>query len=78
MQAGLLWVWTDSSPMAELESALTPQVVSNAAVARSLDPTVPPIVWTMRDVPYSYEVLIENLSDPAHLYYSHHGVLFDR
>ncbi|MEW5314209.1 MAG: hypothetical protein WDW38_005723 [Sanguina aurantia] len=74
VKAGLLWVWTDSSPTAGLEAAAAPQVVSNAAVARSLDPAASPIVWTMRDVPYSYEVLVENLSDPAHLPYSHHGV----
>ncbi|XP_073108181.1 protochlorophyllide-dependent translocon component 52, chloroplastic isoform X2 [Elaeis guineensis] len=28
-----------------------------------------------RDVPYGYEVLIENLMDPAHVPYAHHGIM---
>ncbi|KAG2443553.1 hypothetical protein HXX76_001905 [Chlamydomonas incerta] len=30
--------------------------------------------WFMRELPYSYEVLLENLLDPAHLPFSHHGL----
>ena len=29
----------------------------------------------MRDVPYGFEVLAENLLDPAHLPFAHHGVM---
>ncbi|GFR47365.1 hypothetical protein Agub_g9071, partial [Astrephomene gubernaculifera] len=32
-----------------------------------------PIDWFVREMPMSYEVLIENLLDPAHLPFSHHG-----
>lgn len=28
--------------------------------------------WYMRDLPYSYDILVENLTDPAHLPFSHH------
>nr|GMD20734.1 protochlorophyllide-dependent translocon component 52, chloroplastic-like [Ipomoea batatas] len=28
-----------------------------------------------RDIPYGYEVLIENLMDPAHVHYAHHGIM---
>ncbi|KAL4198535.1 hypothetical protein AMTRI_Chr03g140700 [Amborella trichopoda] len=29
----------------------------------------------MRDFPYGYEVLLENLMDPAHVPYAHHGLM---
>ncbi|KAG2497156.1 hypothetical protein HYH03_004746 [Edaphochlamys debaryana] len=32
------------------------------------------IDWFMRELPYSYEVLVENLLDPAHLPFSHHNI----
>ena len=34
----------------------------------------PRFLSVMRDVPYSYETLAENLMDPAHLPFSHLGV----
>lgn len=30
--------------------------------------------WLARDMPMQWEMLIENLSDPAHVPFSHHGV----
>ncbi|KAG5181663.1 hypothetical protein JKP88DRAFT_246035, partial [Tribonema minus] len=32
----------------------------------------------MRDLPYSYDMLVENLGDPAHIPFAHHGVLTSR
>ena len=37
-----------------------------------LYPSGVPLDWYMRDLPYSYDILIENLTDPAHLPFSHH------
>ncbi len=31
-----------------------------------------------RDLPYSWNTLVENAVDPSHLNYSHHGVIGDR
>lgn len=31
-----------------------------------------------RDLPYSWSTLVENLVDPSHLNFSHHGVIGDR
>ncbi|KAJ0836563.1 putative pheophorbide a oxygenase [Helianthus annuus] len=28
-----------------------------------------------RDIPYGYEILIENIMDPAHLPYAHYGIM---
>ena len=35
---------------------------------------LPGFLSVMREVPYSYETLAENLMDPAHLPFSHHGI----
>ncbi|EFJ50048.1 hypothetical protein VOLCADRAFT_89016 [Volvox carteri f. nagariensis] len=32
-----------------------------------------PLAWYVRQVPYSYEICMENVLDPSHLPYSHHG-----
>lgn len=31
--------------------------------------------WFQRDVPLSYDILLENFTDPAHVPHSHHGVV---
>lgn len=31
-------------------------------------------VWYARDLPMSYEILMENQSDPSHTSFAHHGV----
>ena len=31
--------------------------------------------WFQRDVPLSYDILLENMTDPAHVPQSHHGVV---
>ena len=35
----------------------------------------PDASWFMREVPYSWQMLAENVSDPSHVPFSHHGVL---
>lgn len=32
-------------------------------------------MWFMREIPYCYEMLAENLADPSHTPYSHHNVI---
>lgn len=31
--------------------------------------------WFVRDLPYGYDALVENLLDPSHVPFSHHGVM---
>jgi hypothetical protein len=31
--------------------------------------------WFQRDVPLSFDVLLENMTDPAHVPQSHHGIV---
>ncbi|KAF6253987.1 hypothetical protein COO60DRAFT_1703552 [Scenedesmus sp. NREL 46B-D3] len=71
---GLIWVWPSAAPAAARQAGeLRPAAclpVSQAlqdAWAAGNEPT-----WYRRVLPYSWDVLVENLSDPSHLPFSHH------
>lgn len=74
--AGLIWVWPESGPAAQLESSLSAPTISNglreAVALADRKEGKQPIIF-MRDLHYGYEILMENLCDPAHLPFSHHG-----
>ncbi|EFJ50047.1 hypothetical protein VOLCADRAFT_89014 [Volvox carteri f. nagariensis] len=72
VEFNMLWVWPDASPDAEAAAAATELVVSNDLRRRD-NPGGTNFSWFMRDLPYSYEILLENLTDPSHLPFSHHG-----
>ncbi|AFY49176.1 Rieske (2Fe-2S) domain-containing protein [Nostoc sp. PCC 7524] len=68
----LLWVWLDAqSP--ELAAAqalpLSPQVDANKG-----------FVWSsfVRDLEYDWQTLVENVADPSHVPFAHHGVQGNR
>eukprot|EP00878_Enallax_costatus_P015580 GHUV01016320.1.p1 GENE.GHUV01016320.1~~GHUV01016320.1.p1 ORF type:complete len:530 (+),score=157.13 GHUV01016320.1:235-1824(+) len=75
----LLWVYADSSP---------PTWAAAAAGKLGLPPAASPDIvhkgwelkrpWFQRDVPLSFDVIMENLTDPAHVAHSHHGVIGSR
>ncbi|GAQ78147.1 pheophorbide a oxygenase family protein [Klebsormidium nitens] len=65
---GLLFVWPDSDPKAAYKAAysrlpLTPGVADDWMTSHYA-----------RDMEYGYEILVENLVDPAHVPFSHNGV----
>jgi len=68
----LLWVWPDAKS-AELAAAtprpLSPQVDASKG-----------FVWSsfVRDLEYDWQTLVENLADPSHVAFAHHGVQGDR
>ncbi|PNH06499.1 Pheophorbide a oxygenase, chloroplastic, partial [Tetrabaena socialis] len=64
---GLLWVWGEPGPAGEAESAL-----KQPALISELEP------WFFRDLPYSHDFFIENVTDPAHVNVSHHNVAGNR
>ena len=72
--AGLLWVWPEASKAAWVHSAAAPLPVCNAAKE---GPNAKKLAsgWFTRDLPYSFDVLMENLADPAHLPFSHHNLM---
>ncbi len=68
----LLWVWPDVKT-AEL-AATTPLPLSPQIDAEK------GFVWSsyVRDLEYDWEILVENVIDPSHVPFAHHGVQGDR
>jgi phenylpropionate dioxygenase-like ring-hydroxylating dioxygenase large terminal subunit len=69
---GLLWVWPDADSAAIASShplPLSPQVDANRG-----------FVWSsiVRDLEYDWQTLIENIADPSHVPFAHHGVQGNR
>ncbi|KAK9867348.1 hypothetical protein WJX84_010011 [Apatococcus fuscideae] len=74
---GLLWVWPESGPMASLEAA-TKSLHIPPGWDTEPDQWLPLKHWFMRDLPYSWDTLVENVVDPSHVAFAHHGVQGNR
>ncbi len=71
-EQGLLWVWPDpASAEQALEHPLPLSGRMDAAAG---------FVWSsfIRDLPYDWRTLVENVCDPAHVPFAHHGIQGDR
>lgn len=68
--AGMLWVWLGKHTDVAAELS-TPAGVHVANSGRFGD-------WMMRDLPISWDFLMENLLDPSHVHFAHHGVIGNR
>ena len=66
---GLLWVFptADVQAAADKEPALIPELDDPSFV----DATD----FFVRDMPYSWEILVENLCDPSHIAFAHHALM---
>ena len=69
---GLLWVWPDpdSAEIAHTQPLpISPQIDASQG-----------FVWSsmVRDLEYDWQTLVENVADPSHVPFSHHGVQGDR
>jgi phenylpropionate dioxygenase-like ring-hydroxylating dioxygenase large terminal subunit len=69
---GLLWVWPDvnsADRAANTPLPLSPQVDASQG-----------FVWSsfVRDLDYDWQTLVENVADPSHVPFAHHGVQGDR
>ncbi|GMH39522.1 hypothetical protein BSKO_07420 [Bryopsis sp. KO-2023] len=73
---GMLWVWPDSSVTCAIDSEASPVPIKKevAELMDQLEEEGNPTGYT-RVMPYSHDVLVENLIDPAHITISHHGAL---
>ena len=70
-----MWIWPDSSSDA-FEEAKASSIPLPDDIAQYLERIASEgdRIGFIRTVPYDYEVLVENVLDPAHLPFSHHGV----
>ncbi|XP_012835283.1 PREDICTED: protochlorophyllide-dependent translocon component 52, chloroplastic-like [Erythranthe guttata] len=70
VQNGILWFWPNSDPQyKDILSKKKPHYIPELD-----DPTYTNSMIA-RDIPYGYEILIENLMDPAHVPYAHYGIM---
>ncbi len=73
---GLLWVWSESGSQAQVESQLkTPRIIPELENGSK---RVVHLFWNVRDLPYGWDFFMENVSDPAHVPVSHHGMMGNR
>mmetsp|Transcript_37127 Transcript_37127/g.85918 ORF Transcript_37127/g.85918 Transcript_37127/m.85918 type:complete len:673 (+) Transcript_37127:88-2106(+) len=76
---GLLWVWPESGENAALEAAT---LRSPSLIPELHDPKlkgrVKQLPWNVRELPYGWDMFMENVQDPAHVPVSHHGIVGDR
>lgn len=71
-QSGLLWVWPDPDTR---EIAATQPLPLSPLINADQN-----FVWSsvMRDLAYDWQTLVENVSDPSHVPFAHHGVQGNR
>lgn len=70
VQHEILWFWPNSDPKYKnvLETNKPPYIPELE------DPSFTKL-FANRDIPYGYDVLVENLMDPAHVPYAHYGLM---
>ncbi|XP_041990349.1 protochlorophyllide-dependent translocon component 52, chloroplastic-like [Salvia splendens] len=70
VQNGIVWFWPNPDPQyKEIHSTKKPHYIPE------LDDPSFAYAMTTREIGYGYEILIENLMDPAHVAYAHYGVM---
>ena len=68
----LLWVWADSQSVEQAKQTplpLSPQIDASQG-----------FVWSsmVRDLEYDWQTLVENVADPSHVPFAHHGIQGER
>ena len=78
----VLWIWPESGPDANLESALTPAPVMPPPTDKHGNPIPEENIlyntYNFRELPYGADYFLENVVDPAHVPVSHHNVVGNR
>ncbi|WOL19357.1 protochlorophyllide-dependent translocon component 52, chloroplastic [Canna indica] len=69
-QHNILWFWPNTDPQYQNIA-----MKEKPPYIEELDDPSYSSTTGMREFPYGYEVLIENLMDPAHVPYAHHGIM---
>jgi len=75
---GILWVWGESSENAALESALVEANVVRELEDPEMADRASAFVWAHRDLPYGWEVAMENVIDASHVAVAHHNRVSNR
>jgi phenylpropionate dioxygenase-like ring-hydroxylating dioxygenase large terminal subunit len=75
---GLLFIFPCAAPDAAQAAATTPLPLLPGLDGAPGEPAVERSTAYVRDLPHGLDTLLENLSDPAHVAYAHHGVAVRR
>eukprot|EP01041_Mallomonas_annulata_P001378 gene1378-2652_t len=71
VRQGLIFLWPDVSPDGRLVASMTePRLCENLENKK--------LLTLVRDLPYGYDTLAENVLDPAHVPFAHHGIQGNR
>ncbi|KAM6581725.1 hypothetical protein CsatA_005499 [Cannabis sativa] len=73
VQNGIVWFWPNTDP--KYKNIITKQ--KPPYIAEMDDPSFSQSILN-REFDYGYEVMVENLMDPAHVPYAHHGLMRTR
>ncbi|KAL4308455.1 hypothetical protein GQ457_01G048660 [Hibiscus cannabinus] len=73
VQHDIVWVWPNADP--QYQDIVTKKKPPYIPVLE--DPSYTKSMGN-RDIPYGYDVLVENLMDPAHVPYAHYGLMRTR
>jgi phenylpropionate dioxygenase-like ring-hydroxylating dioxygenase large terminal subunit len=78
LEQGLIWMWGQSCvPGSDtaLEAALKQPELIEELYDPALSNRTVPTTWNFRDLPYGWDMFMENVVDPAHVVVSHHGIV---
>lgn len=70
LHQGVVWFWPSTDP--QYKDVITKK--KPPSIPELDDPSFT-ILMGNRDIPYGYEIFLENLMDPAHVPYSHYGLI---
>ncbi len=81
VKQGLIWVWGEkAAPGSDL--AIQAAMKQPRLIEELTDPhfegRIGDITYNFRDLPYGYDMFMENVLDPAHVVVSHHGIVGNR
>lgn len=75
----MIWVWPTAGPAEFISSAASPALVTAELAGLPADTHIYNVGKSfMREVPYDWKILVENLVDPAHVPFTHHGIQGNR
>ena len=78
---GLIWMWGEKGPTGSnvaIEAALKePRLIEEISDPR-YQGRILNFTYNFRDVPYGWDMFMENTLDPAHVVVSHHGIVGNR
>ena len=76
---GLLWIWPEiSAEGLEASKSVEPMSIPPCDAVESEAVDTVDIHWYCRDLPYDWDTFVENIVDPTHVPYAHHGIQGNR